>query len=274
MILFITVLIFYIRMIFHPMNRLVLGMRQVEAGNLDVHIEPDSNDEFGFITDTFNNMVQRVKELMDQIIKYQESTRQAEIAALEARFNPHFLYNTLDIIYWALVVNNRPSEADMVIKLSDMLRYSILSSTDFVLLDEDIKQLDNYLSLQKYHLQNKLNYTVSMGQGASGVKVPKLILQPIVENALKHGFKDIDYPGVLEIAAETHGGKLTLSVRDNGVGIPPEKIPALFESGIGLKITRDRLRFVYGKEYDIRVNSLPLKGTTITITIAQSPLLS
>lgn len=267
-------IIIYTNRVLRPLNSIVTGMKQIQKGNLNVTIQSDYSDEFGFIADNFNNMVYRINSLVNQICNYQIVSRQADMAALASKLNPHFLYNTLDTIYWILLMKDNVIEADMVVKLADILRYSISHQDDFVPLWEDMIQIENYIVLQKCRFNNKFAYSINIADDIKNIRIPKLFLQPLIENAFKHGFCDFTYTGFLEVSGFLKENNIFLIVKDNGVGIASEILPSIFSSGFGLKVTRDRITYAYGEEYGIDIHSQPGEGTEIILRIGKQPNMS
>jgi len=261
----------YTNRILSPLNNIVSGMKQIQQGNLDIVLPSDPSTEFGFIAENFNKMVYRINSLVSEIYDYQAASRRADMAALEAKLNPHFLYNTLDTIYWSLLMKDNSVEADLVVKLAGILRYSLTQQDNFVPLWEDFIQIENYIILNQSRFRDKLTYSISIADDIRAVKIPKLLLQPLVENSFKHGFSNFTMAGHLEIIGYSDEDKIMLIVKDNGKGIPSEELQSVFTDGFGLRITRDRILFSYGGEYGIEVVSKPDYGTEMVIKIARQP---
>ncbi len=257
----------YFKYLLKPLSAIVDGMRQLQYGNLDVSLKKSSSDEFGFIIDSFNDMAGRLKSQLLQTYSYQEAVHRATISNIESKLNPHFLYNTLDSIYWMLVVKDASEEADMVSRLSNMLRYSISSSDELVPVWKDFAQLENYIALHQYRFESRLQYSIELEDDIRQIRIPKLLLQPVLENSIKHGFSKLSSVGKIAIEGYQQGEDVFFVLRDNGVGMPPEKLKHVLTAGLGLQLTQQRIQYIYGESYGITVQSEPCAGTTITVRI-------
>lgn len=264
-------IVLYSNYMLKPLQHIVKGMHEIQQGNLDTVLESSTSDEFGFIIENFNYMTYRIKSQINQIYNHQLAVHRAEISNIEARLNPHFLYNTLDSIYWMLVVKDDLDEANMVIKLSDILRYSISYSNDFAPVWEDFKQLENYIALQKYRFEGQLSYSIELEDDIKNVSIPKLFMQPLVENSIRHGFRDMIGDGHIHVSGRADGENITLAVEDNGIGIEKAQLDNVLHSGLGLGLTRERIDYIYGRDYPIDICSRVGKGTRISITVSRRP---
>ena len=138
-------------------------------------------------------------------------------------------------------------------------------------LSEDLIQIENYLSLQQYRYSNKLDYSITISDDIKDIKIPKLLLQPLIENIFKHGFSDFAKGGTITISGFTQDGHVILTIEDGGIGIPPEKLPKAISSGFGLEITRERIKYAYGDGCGIKIQSRPGKGTKVILKILWQP---
>ena len=270
--IFIIIATLYMKKISKPINYIVSGMNKIQNGNLDVKLTYSSTDEFGFITETFNEMAVRIKTLIEQIYTYQKASALAQKEALEAKLNPHFLYNTLDSIYWMLIMQDNSKESAMVIKLSNILRYSISHDKELVPIYEDIQQLENYIDLHRIRFHNKLDYYIDIDNAIENISIPKLLLQPLIENSLKYGFKNLKKTGLIKITATAKDDYILFVVYDNGVGIPAEKLKDIFTTGLGLRITHERIQCIYGESYGLEIKSSDENGTAIFVKIGYEPI--
>jgi len=262
----------YLKKLSKPISNIVSGMKEVQSGNLDIRLEPTSEDEFKFISTNFNEMLNHIQALMAQIYTFQKNSALVQKEALEAKLHPHFLYNTLDSIYWMLIMQDNANEATMVIKLSNILRYSISHDEELVPLYEDIKQLENYIDLHRIRFHNQLEYSINVDDAIKDIRIPKLLLQPLVENTLKYGFKKIKKNSLIRITATAKKDFIQFIVYDNGVGIPKEKYKNILKTGLGLRITQERIQCIYGESYRLEIESSPQNGTTIIVKIGYEPI--
>lgn len=266
-----------VRAILRPLNKIMKGMEYIQQGNLNVILENDSYNEFSFIIKNFNYMVERIKSLVETVYYQQIHYRKAEMSALRAKLNPHFLYNTLDAIYWMLIIKGEEGIAKVIVALSNILRYSISHENEFVTVREDMGQLENYLEIQKMRFDDKLSYSLNLSEEITELKVPKLLIQPLVENSIKHGFQDMKHSGMINIKGYLKEDDLFFEVTDNGEGMTEEKVQAIFstyefqskKTGIGIKMVHNRIKYIYGDGYGISIDSTPDRGTKITVRMGK-----
>lgn len=267
------------RAILRPLNRIMKGMECIQQGNLNVMLESDADDEFSIIIHNFNYMVERVKSLIETVYHQQVHYRKAEILALQAKLNPHFLYNTLDAIYWMLILKGEEEIGEVVVALSSILRYSISHENEFVTVREDMGQLENYLKIQRMRFEDKLEYDFHIQEEILELKIPKLLIQPLVENSIKYAFNDMKCHGVIGIRGYLEKEDLIFEVVDNGVGMSEEKIRSIFagyefqskKSGIGIQLVHHRIRYIYGEGYGISIESTVGEGTKVTVRLRKKP---
>ncbi len=265
-----------------PMHEMIDQMSMVETGNFDIELPIRSGDEIGILSKRFNQMSSALKSYINQSYVAQIKQNEAELTALKSQIYPHFLYNTLEIIRMtALEEEGSEQVPEMIEALSRQIHYLIGPMQDIVPLEKEIDIVGKYVYLLNCRIGNKLQMMVN-AQGGLGVQVPKLILQPIVENAYMHGIKPKKGKGSIMIETAVNGEQFEISVMDNGVGMDEEaltKIMRLFESdepgikneynwqSIGLKNVHDRIRFLYGEAYGIRITSTPGVGTMVRILL-------
>ena len=222
----------------------------------------------------FNTMADRISELMGKQIENERSLHRAELELLQAQINPHFLYNTLDSI--AILAENQREEdvVNMVTSLSTFFRNSLSRGEDIIPLHAELAQASSYLEIQQIRYSDILTYSISVPEEILDCMVPKLILQPLIENALYHGIKNRRGRGTIEITGEKNGEHILLKVRDNGAGMSPEKLAQLqngvYEdnhSGLGLKNVHQRVRLYCGVPYGLSFESIPGEGTAVTVML-------
>jgi two-component system sensor histidine kinase YesM len=263
------------RLIFRPLKMIMKGMESIQQGNLNIILENNKNDEFGIIIHSFNYMADRVKSLIETIYHQQVHYRKAEILSLQAKLNPHFLYNTLDMIYWMLILKDEEEIGESIVALSNILRYSISHNNEFVTVREDMDQLENYLKIQRMRFQDKLQYTFELQENVRELRIPKLIIQPLVENSFKYAFQDLKRSGSIVIRSYAEDDQLFFEVADNGVGMSKDKIRSIFSSlenqnkkgGIGIQLIHQRIKYIYGEGYGISIESALEEGTKVTVKL-------
>ncbi|NRF95862.1 sensor histidine kinase [Paenibacillus frigoriresistens] len=263
--------------ILRPLKQIIKGMDSIQQGNLDIRLEHRGNDEFSAIIFQFNYMVEQVNSLIKTVYQQQRRYREAEIVSLLSKLNPHFLYNSLDMIYWKAILKGEQEIGGSIVALSNILRYSISHHNEFVTVREDLNQLENYLTIQSMRFQDKLNYTFSIQPEIWDERIPKLVIQPLVENAIKYAFQNMKHDGHIVIRGYRSKNELRFEVADNGVGIPDERIRSIHSAceqdnttegcGLGIQLVHQRAKYLYGEGYGISIRSMVGAGTTITVRL-------
>lgn len=254
-----------------PLKQLEATMHGVEEGDLTLRASTDVNNEIGHLGKVFNTMISRLRALMETTVANEEAKRKSEINALQAQINPHFLYNTLDSIIWMSAAGKNEEVTEMTAALAKLFRTSISMGDNFVPLRNETENIRSYLTIQKMRYGDKLSYVLAVDDGLLDYLVPKLILQPIVENALYHGIKLSPRPGTITIGGYTTDTELILTVQDDGVGMTAEQLAHLFDArengdrGIGVQNVQNRIRLCYGPAYGLRYTSDPGTGTRVEI---------
>ena len=279
LLVFALALIFYtVRNMDASVKSVVSGMQEVKNGNLDVVVPVQSFDEIGTIADNFNEMTVKVRELIREVTEAEENRKNAEIRALEAQINPHFLYNTLDSINWMAIEKEEYEISKMIRNLGVILRYSVNKSNQIVMIRELADWLEKYISLQQMRFNDAFSYRLNIEEETYTEKVYKLLLQPFVENAIIHGFKEMESGGLLQIdiMAAEHGQGIIIIIEDNGAGMPQEmlkcfnnKEEAIKDEGksIGLHNAFSRMNMYYGEKASWNVSSIEGMGTVITLRL-------
>ena len=284
--LFLSVFVFTIGIVFisrrfsKQMEGLFRGMDRIEKGDFDVPLLKDNRDELGLIYDRFRVMGSALKAYIDKTYTAQLRQREAECTALKSQIYPHFLYNTLEVIRMSAVDEGNVHTAEMIEALSEQIHYLIGPMRDFVPLSLEIDIVKKYVFLLNCRVEGAIE--LKAPDDTYDIVVPKLILQPLVENAYVHGLKPKGSKGTIEIDVRKDGKTAEISVMDNGVGIAEsglEAIRKLFAGSeigikddyawksIGLKNVYDRIKLIYGEDYDLRVDSCLGVGTVFTISI-------
>lgn len=256
-----------------PIKKLEKSMKSVENGRFDVNVDIKGEDEVVKLSRTFNIMVSKIRDLMEQILLEQEEKRKSELNALQAQINPHFLYNTLDSIVWMAENGKSQDVIMMVTALAKLFRISISKGRNIITVQEELEHARNYLIIQKRRYKNKFKFEIEAEEEVLQNKTLKLILQPIIENAIYHGIEYMVDEGQIKITVSSADGKLLYRVMDNGVGMSPEVLEHLLEyeskskgsSGVGVKNVHQRIQLYCGKEYGLTIESEQEVGTNVSI---------
>ena len=260
------------RRISSPIRSLTEGMRRVRKGDLSVQVPVESQDELGELTENFNRMTAELKDRVDEAVEQQKALSAARLRLYQTQLNPHFLYNTLDTIKWSAKIHQLPDVAVMAENLAAILRRAV-SSREFVTLEEELETIDSYMAIQKARLPEGFQYETEVPDSLRSAMVPKMLLQPLVENAVIHGVEQ-DGNGYICIIAAQDGEDLRISVFDDGRGMPPEVVrwinspsPARPDGHLGLYNLISILKIHYGEGYGLKARSEAGEGTTITIIL-------
>ncbi|EMS69375.1 sensor histidine kinase [Ruminiclostridium cellobioparum] len=255
---------------------LLKNIRLLKKGDFNIEITTKSNDEIGELIENFNSMSARLKFLVDEQYRIGLEAKNAELLALQAQINPHFLYNTLDMINWSAINNNVPEISDTVQTLSRFYKLSLSKGSNIIPIRNEIEHVKMYMEIQNMRFENIFDFQVHIDEEVYQYTTIKIILQPIVENSVLHGIlqKD-DRSGLILITGHVSEGVITLKVQDNGIGIKPEKLKTILthESntsgthGYGVRNINERIKLFYGEQYGLEYNSVPGKGTTVIIRI-------
>lgn len=272
----VLLLMYLSRKITKPLRELNEGMKQVYGGNFDVRLDNVRTDEVGELTDTFNYMVNEIQVLVNQVYREQLSQKSAEMEALQAQINPHFLYNSLDSINWMLIDRNEMDISNVVVALGKLMQYSMDTSVSMVPLREEYRNVRDYMVVQHNRLEDQLEYELNLEPGLEEVSVPKLILQPLVENAIKHGVLKSNRPCLVTVWTRQKRDHIRITVRDNGAGMDSETLEACrrglqgtekSQKSIGLPNVARRLQLHFGGKCTFSVESAPDQGTEISLLI-------
>ena len=254
---------------------LIGALDQVEKGDLDVSLEITSGDEFERIGHSFNTMIGSIRHLLARHQELAKENMLATVQILESQFNPHFLFNTLESIRY--MIKFGPGEAEkMLVSLSRMLRYSIQNGKDVVTVKEEMDFISRYLQVMLYRYGDRLRYSIDLEEGSRGASIPRMTLQPIVENSIKYGFGEDRDCLEIRISTRIQKGVLSVIIADDGVGIRPElleELKANLDQGqnqtdhIGIYNVHKRIRLVYGSGYGVGIDSEMEKGTVVTLRV-------
>lgn len=263
-----------------PIVKLRNLMKETEKGNLSVRFEGNYQDEVSELGHRFNQMLKRIQELMDEVYREQEHKRKAQLKVVQEQFKPHFLYNTLDTIGWMAREHSAYDIVHLVDALTNVFRISLSKGKDYITIDEEMKYISNYLYIQKIRYGPKVQYEISVEEECRTVMLPKLILQPLVENSIYHGVKMKSGDGHLKISASLADGWVNLEVWDDGKGMEVEQAKELSRllnepdaagknRSFGLFYIKERLRIRYGEQFQVLVESKEGLGTRIMIRIPE-----
>ncbi|PWL73024.1 MAG: hypothetical protein DBY25_02145 [Clostridiales bacterium] len=278
LILTLTVSVFLAKSISDPISKLTLTVQKVQNGNFNIHNDYHSKDEVGLLSDSFNAMIDNTNELIQTIYQKELLKQQAELKYLQFQINPHFLYNTLETINWISRIQGVPEAGEIAKALGDLMREG-LRNDDFVTIEREIKNVQNYLLIQKYRYGDKIDVTINIDPSIAQVKTPKFILQPLIENAISHGVDPKIEGGKISIFGGYDGKDIIITIEDDGVGIPPDKLRNLLNENlrknqensrhthIGLLNVHKRLQLSFGSQYGLAIHSEVSVGTVVTIRI-------
>ncbi len=261
--------------IMYPIRKLMKSMRLVQDGNFEINLEYGRNDEFSYLIDSYNRMIHEIKDLINKLYITEADKKEAELLALQAQINPHFLYNTLDLVNWTALSNNVPEISTMATALSDFFRYSLSNGRSIIPLGDEISQVKSYLLIQNLRFKDKLDYRINFPPELSNYLIVKLVLQPIVENAIIHGIERRRGKGIVDITVEKIGDWLKIRISDDGTGGNIEKMNAMLagpkNSGIskafGIRNVNERIKQTFGNEFGIEFQDNIPTGVTATIII-------
>lgn len=274
----VIILSYYIpRSITMPITRISRVTDQVAKGNLSVRAAAESGAEARMLSDSLNAMIDKINELLDQVTTEQIRLRKAEFELLQAQINPHFLYNTLDTIVWLAEAGDQKRVVSMVGNLSDFFRTSLNQGKDIISIREELAHVRSYLEIQQVRYQDILRYEITVPEDLYEYKIPKITIQPLVENALYHGIKNKRGQGTITVSGKRNENGFVLYVRDNGIGMTQERLKEV-RAGIqklsytgkeiyGLYNVNERIRLNFGETYGISIESTYGEGTCVSISL-------
>ena len=259
-----------------PMKKLDLAVRQLEKGAETADFDVDGPYEVEHLSHSVQSMVSTMRHLMEDVIQQEEEKRRSELDVLQSQINPHFLYNTLDSVVW-MTENGRTQEAVvMLTALARFFRISLSKGSNIIPIGDELEHARNYLTIQKMRYKNKFSVDISAEPGIEKLYTIKLIVQPILENAIYHGMEYADGDGEIHIRAFREGENAVIEVEDNGPGMSDETVQQLLKpgrcskakgSGIGLRNVHQRIRLTFGAPYGLSIRSEPDNGTVVRICL-------
>ena len=245
-------------------------MLEIASGGQNLRAKETGAHELREVTRQFNAMLDQIDQLMADVRRQEETTRQYELQALSSQINPHFLYNTLDTIIWMAEFQDSQRVVQVTKSLATYFRLALNQGKDLIFLSDEINHVRQYLFIQKQRYGDKLEYEIDENSVFDNLVLPKLVLQPLVENALYHGIKEKDGQGHIKVSVQKKDSGLIIRIEDDGVGFqnPDDSSQSqLKRGGVGLQNVDQRLKLHFGEDYQMKIDSIPSKGTTVEIYI-------
>lgn len=268
---------FIVRGMMHPMGELEKDMQRVKEGDLSVRAETYHQDEIGSLSANFNDMIQQIELLIDELVTERMLKKEAEIEALQYQITPHFMYNTLSSIRYAAALEHSDNIASLLQAFIELLRLSASDRGSFITVQQEMQMVENYIKLQKFRYADSFDVEIDIAPETLRFYVPRLLIQPLVENAILHGLNHREKENRIVIRVIQDGQQLAIKVEDNGIGMTTEEIHNLMNgirrskfSGIGISNVRERLRLYYGEKGTLQYHSTQGTGTTAIITLPAS----
>jgi len=252
-----------------PLEEIIGNMKSLEGEQFSTRAEVRGNDEISLLARQFNRMAQKIQSLIEEVYLVNIRKKELELRALQAQVNPHFLYNTLDMIYWTAKVEHAPETSDMIESLSNFFRQALSGEDGFTTIGNEIEHLRYYVVLRQQS-KKPFDFDLNVEDSLLGCRVIKSVLQPLVENAIIHGIRDID-DGKIQVDIFTEGDNIVYTIVDNGQGIDVSDIDALLNRteenhrGFGIKNINDRIQLMYGSEYGIHFENVAGGGTKVLV---------
>jgi two-component system, sensor histidine kinase YesM len=262
------------------MMRMMSVIKKVEQGDLKARTEVKSNDEVGQLGHSLNNMIGEMQILIDKLIREEQEKKEVELEALHAQINPHFLYNTLNTIKWMAKIQGNTGISKAITALVKLLRISTNLGRDMISLREEIDYVMNYIVIQKLRFSKSVNIVYNIEDSCLNLSVPKLILQPIVENSFIYGMEDEQHELNIELKAYIKENKLIIEVHDDGPGIEEEVLKNILTnatdkarfSKVGLNNVNQRIKIYCGSEFGLKIETDLGIGTKVTVNLPVNPM--
>ena len=248
------------------------NMEEVMDGNLKVRVGISNHDEIGQLQVSFNQMVEKLYLSIEDIKKYEKQKRVAELSFLQAQINPHFLYNTLSSIRFLISMNQVEKAEDMLYKFTRLLRSILPKASDMISLEEEIKNIKNYVDLQKMRYPDCFDINYDIDTSILNFQLPSFILQPIVENAIFYSMEKENNKGIINIVGYRVEDSIRITIKDNGIGMSKDKVSSVLKkessiNRVGVINVHERVRLNYGQEYGLKIDSIEGKGTKVTFIL-------
>ena len=253
-----------------PLKDLRETMLEIASGTQNLRAKEAGAYELREVTRQFNAMLDQIDQLMADVRRQEEATRQYELQALSSQINPHFLYNTLDTIIWMAEFQDSQRVVQVTKSLATYFRLALNQGRDLISLSDEINHVRQYLFIQKQRYGDKLEYEIAEDPAFGNLVLPKLVLQPLVENALYHGIKEKEGQGHIKVSVQKKDTGLVIRIEDDGIGFQStgdSSQSQLKRGGVGLQNVDQRLKLHFGENYQMKIDSVPSKGTTVEIYI-------
>ena len=260
-----------------PIRRLEQSIKELESGREDVEIEEGGCYEVQHLSRSVRSMVSTMRHPMDDIIHQESQKRRSELEVLQSQINPHFLYNTLDSVIWMTESGQQDEAIQMVTSLARFFRISLSKGKSIIPLTDELDHAKHYMNIQQIRFKNRFTSRIQAGADTEGLYTLKLIVQPILENAIYHGMANAEDDGLIQVSAYREGDALIVDVADNGLGMRPEVAASLLDedrpevrtsgSGIGVRNVHQRIRLTFGAGYGLTILSEPDEGTLVRIRL-------
>lgn len=261
-------------LIVNPINKVREKMKLIGEGNFNVYFEVEGNDEIGMFLRTFNRMAIRIKNLLRKVEEKESQKREYELALIQQQIKPHFLYNTLDIIYMLSEMDMKKETLKATKSLADFYRGTLSNGRQIISIQEEISALEDYLYIQNLKYSDVFEYSIEVDKDILKYNIMKLTLQPLVENAIYHGLKPRGRLGKLNIIGRSIENKIEIAVKDDGIGMREKAVSRLNKSELGKKqqhfglfSVKNRITLYFGDEAGLKIISKENEGTTIIITL-------
>jgi two-component system sensor histidine kinase YesM len=264
-------IVLFVSNVLKPLKQIRVLMKNVERENFNTEMKVQGNDEITLLAKSFNQMSKKLDELINEVHVSKIKQKEAELKALEEQINPHFLYNTLDLIYWMSRMEQAFETSVMINALSQLFRIGLNSGSGFTTVGKEVEHLQNYMVIQQKRYEETITFKIDVSEDTLECKVTKMILQPIVENAISHGIEQKGGYGHIDIRIYREEDSLVYTISDDGAGADEEVIRGLLyqvgedNKGLGLKNINDRIKLNFGTSYGIAFHSSPSEGTMVLV---------
>lgn len=282
-----VVLIFY-RTVINPLKTITGGLQRVQSGCLDVRLPSATWREYEIVNENFNFMVVKLQELLDTIIKQNKKVRELEVLSLSAKFDPHFIYNTLDAIKWELELADRLEMSRLIVNFSTLLRYAVSIDDELPSIRRDFSFIERYIGIKQIQSPQSFEYRIELDDSIADYPIPRLLIQPLVENVIKYGFDGLEYTGMLLVSAVAAERGILITVSDNGQGLDKKQLDyynwafkrweqggesMVKNGGLGLYLVCGNVKTHYGSAYGLSLAPTPKGGLTVYVYIGCYPAL-
>ncbi|MCG8484937.1 MAG: histidine kinase, partial [Clostridia bacterium] len=276
-IIFFGIILIIVKNITNPIKDLSEKSVEVAGGNLDAKVVVNGHDEIAKLGQNFNKMTSQLKSSVEKINETEKSKRELELQMLYAQINPHFLFNTLNSIRWMAQTSKVYNVSNIIVALAELLKSSIIERNEYITIEEEINNVKNYITIQRLRFSSVFECEYNISQEILQCKTLKLILQPIVENTIIHGFEGIHHKGIIKITGYKENNKIILIISDNGKGMTQEEQTNIMAepkqknkkglSGIGISNVHKRIILHFGDDFGLQITSEHQIGTTTILSL-------